>query len=165
MSSRSSADSTTISRRCVVLDVGARADPTENRVTLGRFHRAAANLAIEVAGDGRQPLVEDLGIDVGDDDVESGEGGHVGDATAHLTGPDDADGPDAPLLPPNRGLGRSADHPVPRASDGPLRPCPGGAISQRRASSFALMLFLSATLPTILSAIWPSLIRKRVGMA
>ena len=83
----------------MVFEVCAGSNATEDQVSLGSFHRTATDLTIEVAGDGCQALVEDLGIDVGEYDVEPGEGRHMGDATAHLTGSDDADGSDDHISP------------------------------------------------------------------
>ena len=76
----------------VVLDSVADGDPTENAVAIGRLDRPAANLAVDVARNRRQSLVEDIGVDVGENDVESGQRRHMGDAATHLTGPDHADG-------------------------------------------------------------------------
>jgi hypothetical protein len=70
---------------------GAGFDSAENRVALGRRHLAFLNAAGEDAGDGLEPLVDELLLDVVHDDVQAAHGGHLGDAVAHLARADDSE--------------------------------------------------------------------------
>jgi hypothetical protein len=80
--------------------IGSDLDAAQDRILVFCRNPALVHTLAKDFGNVGQPFFSEFDLDVAHDDIQAGGGRHLGDAVAHLSGADNAEGIDVHFLTP-----------------------------------------------------------------